>query len=615
MPSANPCELSLLLTLCIHTQVTLAVAGGSLALSSSAGVTFSRGTAAGGDAALAFTGSLAAVNAALSALTYTPAPDYNSQHHAELLRISAAQLPAATDSSSEPATLAVLPILVTPVDDVPVVVVPQYQRLRLGSIGLDPLGSAVWGARRVTLQLRVDSPASALALLPAAAAAPAAVAAAFALVTFVNSTAAAVQQLGAFGRSVALSGLASDVASALALTDLTCVRAAGFSGGDAVHVSVVESDATTGAALPSALAAEATLELWLSTLSSAAQSALPYIGSLRLGGDHSDAQLLVTGGGFAQYAAAAAAAATPPLLCQYGSLSAPAAVLNDTALLCPVPVAALAAAAAASSTAPAAGGFHTLVRLTNGLDFWSNAVAHYIAQAPQLLSVLPAAVPACGGSSIVLTAAAPVMTASPVCIFGSSAAAAALVVVVPAQWRTPQSVVCTVPQWPPTTAATSSAAAVAAPVAVPVRLAAAHAAAGLASNAVTVLFTPAPAVHSVTPLLGSSAGGAVLTVSGSGFAAALPLVCSIGGVLAEPLAVISDSELQCVVPARETAAAVAVPPYQLELASSDNSSSIITGADDVLVDGDATALSLVSYCYTTTLLTSVAYMHTYVLQL
>jgi IPT/TIG domain len=493
----------------------------------------------------------------------------------------------------------VLPILVTPVDDVPVVVVPQYQRLKLGSIGLDPLGSAVWGSRRVTLQLRVDSPASALALLPAAAAAPAAVAAAFALVSFTNKTTAAALQLGAFGRSVALSGLASDVAAALALTDLTCVRAAGFSGGDAVHVSVVETDAVTGAALPGALAAEATLELWLSTLSSAAQSALPYIGSLTVGGDHSDAQMLVTGGGFAQYAAAAAnasssnataAAATPPLLCQYGSLSAPAAVLNDSTLLCPVPVAALAAAAAAaaSTTAAVAGGFHSLVRLTNGLDFWSNAVAHYIALAPQLLTVLPAAVPACGGSTVVLTAAAPVLTANPVCIFGSSPAA---LVVVPAQWRTPQSVVCTVPQWPP------SAAAVVAAVAVPVRLAAAHAAAGLASNAVTLLFAPAPAVHSVTPLLGSSAGGTVLTLTGSGFAAGLPLVCSIGGVLSEPLAVLSDGELQCAVPARETAAAVAVPPYQLELASSDNNnSSSISGADDVLVDGDTTALSLVSYC-------------------
>jgi IPT/TIG domain len=490
----------------------------------------------------------------------------------------------------------VLPILVTPVDDVPVVVVPQYQRLKLGSIGLDPLGSAVWGSRRVTLQLRVDSPASALALLPATAAAPAAVAAAFALVSFTNSTAAAVLQLGAFGRSVALSGLASDVATALALTDLTCVRAAGFSGGDAVHVSVVETDAVTGAALPGALAAEATLELWLSTLSSAAQSALPYIGSLTVGGDHSDALLLVTGGGFAQYATAAAtnsssnataAAATPPLLCQYGSLSAPAAVVNDSTLLCPVPVAALAAAAAATSTA-AAGGFHTLVRLTNGLDFWSNAVAHYIALAPQLLAVLPAAVPACGGSTVVLTAATAVLTANPVCIFGSSPAA---LVVVPAQWRTPQSVVCTVPQWPP-----SAAAAVAA-VAVPVRLAAAHAAAGLASNAATLLFAPAPAVHSVTPLLGSSAGGSVLTLTGSGFAAGLPLVCSIGGVLSEPLAVLGDTELQCAVPARETAAAVAVPPYQLELASSvSNNSSSISGADDVLIDSDATALSLVSYC-------------------
>jgi IPT/TIG domain len=509
----------------------------------------------------------------------------------------------------------VLPILVTPVDDVSVVVVPQYQRLKLGSIGLDPLGSAVWGARHVTLQLRVDSPASALALLPAAAAAPAAVAAAFALVTFTNSTTAAVLQLGAFGRSVALSGLASDVASALALTDLTCVRAARFSGGDAVHVSVVESDATTGAALPHALAAEATLELWLSTLSSAAQSALPYIGSLQLGGDHSDALLLVTGGGFAQYATAAAAAAnsssnataaaTPPLLCQYGSLSAPAAVLNDSTLLCPVPVAALAAAAAATSTAAAAGGLHTLVRLTNGLDFWSNAVAHHIALASQLLTVLPAAVPACGGSTVVLTAAAPVLTASPMCIFGSSPAA---LVVVPAQWRTPHSVVCTVPQWPP-----AAAAAVAAAVAVPVRLAAAHAAAGLASTAVTLLFTPAPAVHSVTPLLGSSAGGTVLTLTGSGFAAGLPLVCSIGGVLSEPLAVLSDTEMQCAVPARETAAAVAVPPYQLELASNDgNSSSSISGADDVLIDGDATALSLVNYCYTTTLLTKLCW-YTYAL--
>lgn len=91
--------------------VTLSVTNGVLSLGSVTGLSFGAGDGAS-DGTMAFSGSPAAIAAALNGLTYTPAQDYNG---AAVLSITK------TDGNSDPTTTTVT-VNVTPVNDAPVIV-------------------------------------------------------------------------------------------------------------------------------------------------------------------------------------------------------------------------------------------------------------------------------------------------------------------------------------------------------------------------------------------------------------------------------------------------------------------------------------------------------------
>jgi Cadherin-like/Bacterial cadherin-like domain len=100
-------------------QITLAVTSGALTLSGTTGLTFTSGDGSG-DASMAFTGTLSAINAALNGLTFTPAANASG---AVTLNIAADDLGnggtggAMTDSES-------VSVTVTAVNDAPVITAP-----------------------------------------------------------------------------------------------------------------------------------------------------------------------------------------------------------------------------------------------------------------------------------------------------------------------------------------------------------------------------------------------------------------------------------------------------------------------------------------------------------
>jgi uncharacterized repeat protein (TIGR01451 family)/MYXO-CTERM domain-containing protein len=105
-------------------QVTLTVTSGTLALAATAGLSFSAGTGAG-DATMTFTGSLAAIDAALAGLTFTPAAGSTD---AVTLTVTANDLghTGAGGPQSATATVAIT-VTATPLNQPPVITVPGAQ--------------------------------------------------------------------------------------------------------------------------------------------------------------------------------------------------------------------------------------------------------------------------------------------------------------------------------------------------------------------------------------------------------------------------------------------------------------------------------------------------------
>ena len=74
---------------------------------------------------------------------------------------------------------------------------------------------------------------------------------------------------------------------------------------------------------------------------------------------------------------------------------------------------------------------------------------------------------------------------------------------------------------------------------------------GRVSNAVSTIFTtPTPVIASVAPAIGGTNGGNVVTINGSSFVAGAAV--SFGGAAATNVAVLSATQISCIVPARPT---------------------------------------------------------------
>lgn len=89
-------------------------------------------------------------------------------------------------------------------------------------------------------------------------------------------------------------------------------------------------------------------------------------------------------------------------------------------------------------------GYFVLVRVTNLVDFWSNAVQLFIETPLKVFSISPGAGPACGGTIVSVLGQHFVPSISVSCTFGEGDGA----IRVHADWRSPHLVQCTAPPWP-----------------------------------------------------------------------------------------------------------------------------------------------------------------------
>ena len=104
-------------------QMSLYVVGGTLSLKQTSGLNFSTGDGVS-DPAMQFTGSLADLNKALQNLSYVGDEDFNSNHHAEFLKVYVNDLGSTIGGGGALTTEAVVPITVNAVNDAPSIVSP-----------------------------------------------------------------------------------------------------------------------------------------------------------------------------------------------------------------------------------------------------------------------------------------------------------------------------------------------------------------------------------------------------------------------------------------------------------------------------------------------------------
>ena len=88
-------------------------------------------------------------------------------------------------------------------------------------------------------------------------------------------------------------------------------------------------------------------------------------------------------------------------------------------------------------------GYFVLVRVTNLVNFWSNAVQLFVETRPDVLSILPDAGPSCGGTSVSVVGRNFLPSVSLVCVFGDGNSNAST----PARWHSPDLLECESPSW------------------------------------------------------------------------------------------------------------------------------------------------------------------------
>ena len=117
-------------------QMSLYVVGGTLSLKQTSGLNFSTGDGVS-DPAMQFTGSLADLNKALQNLSYVGDEDFNSNHHAEFLKVYVNDLGSTIGGGGALTTEAVVPITVNAVNDAPSIVSPRSQQIKLSGYNLE----------------------------------------------------------------------------------------------------------------------------------------------------------------------------------------------------------------------------------------------------------------------------------------------------------------------------------------------------------------------------------------------------------------------------------------------------------------------------------------------
>lgn len=182
-----------------------------------------------------------------------------------------------------------------------------------------------------------------------------------------------------------------------------------------------------------------------------------------------------------------------------------------------------------SPSAEGTHGYFVLVRVTNLVDFWSNAVQLFVEPSAAVFSIFPDAGPACGGTTVSVEGKGFAPSVSLACIFGKGEDA----VTVHADWRSPQVVQCVAPPWPLSREEEE--------VVVPLAVANSE-----ATSPFFFRFTAPVVVTTISPATDPAESGANVSVNGVNFNR-YDLACVVGSNEV-PAIVESDNLLRCILP-------------------------------------------------------------------
>jgi len=211
------------------------------------------------------------------------------------------------------------------------------------------------------------------------------------------------------------------------------------------------------------------------------------------------------------------------LFCQFGNNGrTPATVFSDTELTCSSP--------SFIFTSNNRDNKHNVVllRLTNGIDYWSDSAQFYYEKALVITGIVPPRGSTLGGSKTTVVGNDFDPAENLMCKFGDGAGH-----VNTAYWLNATAVECTSP-------AVESVG--------PVQLSLTTNGVDGISNAMLFYYVSAPQISSIEPIVGPLGGGTRIKVEGVGFAAGEHTLCSFGGVQVAS-SFISSTEIICESPA------------------------------------------------------------------
>lgn len=259
---------------------------------------------------------------------------------------------------------------------------------------------------------------------------------------------------------------------------------------------------------------------------------------------------------------------TATVYVQFGS-SKPVvgSVVGSTQIICTAPP-----TTSSSSYADVVQGYFVLVRVTNLVDFWSNAVQLFVETPPDVISVFPDVGPSCGGTSVSIVGRNFLPSASLVCVFGDGADTAWTT----ASWRSPDLLECISPSW----VLPDGLNGIVVPFTVSTRREQDQ------YPLLSFRFVPPVVIGSISPETGPAESWTNVTITGAHLRG-YDLSCIIDGQAVLPT-VQQDDYLQCTVPPR------GIPPdrtFKIKVAASVDSPDIDPSYRYELVDADVTTSS------------------------
>lgn len=216
---------------------------------------------------------------------------------------------------------------------------------------------------------------------------------------------------------------------------------------------------------------------------------------------------------------------------QFGSgQSVVASVVDSTEVVCTSP-----RILSGSSSSESSQGYFVLVRVTNLVDVWSNAVQLFVEAPFQALTIFPGVGPSCGGTTVSVVGRNFQSSVSLVCMFGDHGGT----VTSTATWRSPELVECISPPWSLPDGKDLV------DVAFALGNGGGHQGALLSYRFVTPIV-----VTAISPAMGAAEDGTDVTISGENLSG-YDLACVIDGQKLSPTLQGSDY-IECVVPPRRS---------------------------------------------------------------